>query len=146
MDSGHESSAGSVLHEEKDVVLIIEVGIKLDNVGMGEFVLYFQLGYQLIEHIVLDDCRFEYLLESKQHPRCLVPTNVHIPELASPDQLPQLEIADSQRLPGRLQRQYPQTCTNFVCCRQRICLIISRRTSRMEFPLKSGNDVVYVCA
>ena len=44
---------GLVFHEEKDVVLVVEMGVKLNDVGVIQTVLYFEFVGELSEHVVI---------------------------------------------------------------------------------------------
>lgn len=53
VDAVHEGACGCVLHEEKDVVLVVEMGVKLNDVGVIQAVLYFEFVGELSEHVVI---------------------------------------------------------------------------------------------
>jgi hypothetical protein len=47
-----ESASWRILHEQEDVILVREVGVELDDVGVVEPVLYLQLVDELAHHLV----------------------------------------------------------------------------------------------
>lgn len=54
----HEGAAGGILHEEKYVVVVAEVAVEFDDVGVVQTVLDLQLVGELLQHVILEDGRF----------------------------------------------------------------------------------------
>lgn len=59
----HEHPAVDILHQQKHMVLVFEVGVQLDDVRVAQFVVDFQLLGELVHHPVLQDRRLEDLLQ-----------------------------------------------------------------------------------
>ena len=89
---GQQFSALHVLHEQEDVVLVAEVAVELDDVGVVEHVEDLQLQAELLLHVVLLYRRLEDLLQREEEARCLVSATVHLPELARADLSAHLEL------------------------------------------------------
>lgn len=88
----HQVPVWSILHQHENVILVLEVGVEFDDVGMAELVLDFQLFGQLQLHVVLSDCRLYHLFQSHQPASFLVDDQVHVSELPSPDARAKLKI------------------------------------------------------
>ena len=56
----HKDASLSILHEEKDVILVVKVGIEFDNVRVIEWVVNSELVSKLFYHIIFFDSRFKY--------------------------------------------------------------------------------------
>lgn len=79
----HKSAILDVLHQQKYMVLVFKMRIQFGNVGavIGESVMDAQFLNELIDHVILDDGRLEYLLQCEDEACCLVFADVDIPEL-----------------------------------------------------------------
>lgn len=76
------------------MVLVLEVGVEFDYVGVVELVVYFELVEELILHLVLFYCGFEYFLDGTEETCGLVHANIDIPKFTRTYALPQLEISN----------------------------------------------------
>lgn len=74
------------------MILIMEMSVQFDDIGMIQLIMYFKFSSELIDHIVFQYGRFEDFLQCKDGPRLFMDTNVDISELARPHQFAQLEI------------------------------------------------------
>jgi hypothetical protein len=84
VELGEQLSAFHVLHQQKDMVIIAEVAVQLDDVGVVQLVQQLYLGAELRLHAVLSNRRFADLLECKQQPSLAVTAQVNLSELARP--------------------------------------------------------------
>ena len=52
----HQHSTLSIFHQEENMIFVIKVGIKFDDIGMIQPVMNSQLFYQLVLHFVFLNC------------------------------------------------------------------------------------------
>ncbi len=77
----HQLSPINILHQQKDMIGILEVGVKLDDVWVVETVMDLQLLRKLIHHVILFDSGLEYFLQGVQSSSLFMFALQNIPEL-----------------------------------------------------------------
>lgn len=91
----HEDAALRVLHQQEDVILVIEVSVQFYDVGVIQPIMDLQLSRELGDHVVLQDCGLEYFLQGVQSSCGLMFTDVHVAELTRPHIFAQLKILET---------------------------------------------------
>lgn len=91
-EPGHQGSIARILHHEEDVILIIEVAVEFDDVGVVQAVVNFQLSRKLILHPIFANCRFEDLFYRAQEASFFVDAKIDVTEFAGTNVLPEMEV------------------------------------------------------
>jgi hypothetical protein len=94
LEGFHESSIAGILHHQEDMILIIEVSIELDDIGMVQVVMNFQFGDELLFHFVFDDRRLKDLFDGAHETCGFMHAQVDIAEFAGTDAFSELEVSD----------------------------------------------------
>lgn len=81
----HESAVAGVLHHEEDVVLVLEVAVQFDDVGVVEAIVNLQLSCKLLFHLVVLDGRLEDFLDGAHESCTLVNAQIDVPKLTRTD-------------------------------------------------------------
>jgi hypothetical protein len=77
----HQDSTVSILHHQEYMVFIVEEGVELDDIWVLKLGVDFELFDELVDHVVGEDCRFEYLLDGVNEACFLMLADVDIAEL-----------------------------------------------------------------
>lgn len=77
----HEHASLSILHDQENMIFVIEMFVKLNDIGIVQRVMYFQLSGELFNHIVLENGWLEDLFDGIQGPCFFVDSLIDIPEL-----------------------------------------------------------------
>lgn len=90
----HKGPILNVLHQQEDMVVIVEVGIELGDIGMiiGQQVMNLQFLAELFHHAILYNSRLEYLLQCKDKASALMLTDMDISKFARTYAFPQLKL------------------------------------------------------
>lgn len=101
LEARHQLSALHELHQQEQVVLVTEVPVEFDYVGVVQQVQNLHFQQELGLHFVFRYGRLEYLLQGEQEASGAVSANVDLPKFARSDALSQLEVSqtESWRLP-----------------------------------------------
>jgi hypothetical protein len=91
-DELEEVITRAILHDEINLLLIVEEAIQFDNVGMAEVHLYFDLSHEGYLQVLFLDDFFGDGFDGADEAGVFVPRDVDLPILARPDLHPQLEF------------------------------------------------------
>ena len=76
------------------MVLVIEVRVQLDDVGVVQGVVDFELACELLDHVVLEDCGFEDFFDGVKGIGGFVDGLVDVAEFTRAQLFAQVEVLD----------------------------------------------------